>query len=155
MKNIFNESITMVEDGARFKVGLVDRTLKINGKLVIDNGEFEGESGLPAELTENVLESIENLYFQYKHSIPSERSESKRFRYFKALPEHELEDEDMLYGESRDVAQIRLELFILLCTIENKLVWDEQRMGKWFWQSTTDKDLVILRSWVEKNNNNQ
>jgi hypothetical protein len=27
--------------------------------------------------------------------------------------------------------------------------WDEETMGKWFWQSKKDKDLVILRQWIE------
>lgn len=152
MKNIFQESFIMVAGGAKFKVDFIKRTLKIDGKLIIDNGKFEGESGLSEDLTKNVLDSIENFYLQYKYSIPSDRSESKRFRYFKALPEHELEDNDMLYGLGRDAAQLQLELFVLLCIIENKLVWDEQTMGKWFWQSSIDKDLVILRDWVTSNN---
>ena len=28
-------------------------------------------------------------------------------------------------------------------------------MGRWFWQSKQDKDLVILRQWVEPDCNNQ
>ena len=149
METIFNEAVARVGLGARFKVDFPGRTLKLNGKPVIDHGKYEGDSGLPAEWTGDVLGTIESLYARYKHSVPSERSESKRTCYFRALPEHELEDDDMLYGENRNVAQIRLELFILLCIIEGKLVWDEQKMGKWFWQSPADKDLVILRNWIE------
>ena len=28
-------------------------------------------------------------------------------------------------------------------------VWDEEIMGKWFYQRPSDPDLIILRSWVE------
>lgn len=154
MENIFEETVELVRQGAKFKVDFVSRSLKVDRRMIIENGQFEGSSGLQDLPTDNVLECIEDYYHQYKNSIPSERSESKRFRYFKALPEHELNDMDMLYGFSRDEAQITLELYILLCIIEKKLVWDEETMGKWFWQSKADKDLVILRSWVETKNNN-
>ena len=30
---------------------------------------------------------------------------------------------------------------------------DPETMGKWFWQSEKDKDLVILRKWVEPGSN--
>ena len=35
--------------------------------------------------------------------------------------------------------------------VNGLFVWDEDEMGKWFWQSDIDPDLVILRSWIENN----
>lgn len=151
---IYNSTIERVRKGARFRVYLESRTLVVNGKKVIDNGKYEGELGIPQLSVDKALEQIEYLYDQYKHSVPSERSERKRKRYFKALPEEQLEDDDMRYGLLRDEAQIRLELAVLCLVINGSLVWDEQRMGKWFWQSDNDKDLIILRQWVSDNNNN-
>ena len=58
----------------------------------------------------------------------------------------------MLYGERRDKAQIELELYIL-CQILNGLEWHPETMGRWFWQSKTDKDLILLRQWVEPDSN--
>ena len=58
----------------------------------------------------------------------------------------------MMYGERRDKAQIRLELYVL-CLLINGLKWDSGKMGNWFWQSETDKDLVILKKWVEPDKN--
>lgn len=87
-------------------------------------------------------------YQQYKHSIPSERSESHRRSYFKALPEKDLSDHDMLYGVSREVARCQLEVFVLLMLFDGQLQW-QSKWGSWFWQSPNDKDLVILRQWVE------
>ena len=83
---------------------------------------------------------------------PSERSQSKSRRYFMALPESDLEDGDMLYGQHRDTAQFELEFYIL-CRIIGGFTWNPETMGKWFWQSEKDKDLVILRKWVEPGSN--
>ena len=58
-------------------------------------------------------------------------------------------DEQLMCGERREVAQATLEGFILCMILNGELVWDEDIMGKWFWQSVEDKDLVILRQWVE------
>ena len=101
---------------------------------------------------EEFFSKVEELYRRYKHSIPSERSESTLRRYFMALPERELSDDDMLYGERRDKSQIELELFIL-CQLLGGFKWNPEKFGRWFWQSQEDKDLVILRQWVEPNNN--
>ena len=30
-----------------------------------------------------------------------------------------------------------------------KFKWDEKKLGKWFWESKVDSDLVILKNWVE------
>lgn len=153
MKNIYQETIQAVRNGVKFKVDFRSRTLKLNGKYIIKDGKFEGELGI--ELSSNTnefLSRVEELYYRYKHSIPSERSESKSHRYFVALPERSLSDEDMLYGERRDKAQIELELYIL-CQILNGFKWNPEEMGKWFWQSKEDKDLVILRNWIEVNSN--
>lgn len=152
MENIYQESVQAVEDGANFKIDFRNRSLKLNGKYIIQNGEYDGELGMP-ECSENeFLANVEELYHRYKHSVPSERSESKSRQYFMALPERSLNDDDMLFGERRDKAQIELELYIL-CQVINGLKWNPETLGRWFWQSKVDKDLVILRSWVEPQSN--
>lgn len=153
MNTIFDSTIERVRKGARFKVSFQTRTLIVGGKKVIDNGKFEGELGIGQVPCEQALAYIEDLYAQYKHSVPSERSERKRRKYFKALPEDDLNDEDMIYGTLRDIAQIILELAVLCFILNDSLIWNEEKMGRWFWQSPNDKDLVILREWVENNNN--
>lgn len=148
MDNIYQESVQAARDGAKFKIDFPSRSLKLNGKYIIQNGKYEGELGVSECNEDEFLANVEELYHRYKHSVPSERSESKSRRYFMALPERNLSDDAMLYGERRDKAQIELELYIL-CQIINGLKWDSETMGRWFWQSKVDKDLVILRSWVE------
>lgn len=152
MSNIYENAVRAVEDGAKFTVDFRSRSLKLNGKYLIEDGRYEGELGVPLCSGEEFLANVEELYYRYKHSVPSERSEGKSRRYFTALPERELDDQAMLYGERRDKAQIELELYVL-GQILGGFAWVPETMGKWFWQSKTDKDLVILRSWVEPDNN--
>lgn len=148
MNNIYQNAIQAVENGTNFKVDLQTRSLKLNGKYVIQEGKYEGELGVPICDADEFFTTLEELYHRYKYSVPSERSESKSRHYFKAFPERELSDEAMLYGQRRDKAQVELELY-LLCQIINGFTWDSDKMGKWFWKSKADKDLVILRNWVE------
>lgn len=152
MENIYQESIQAVQDGAKFKIDFPSRSLKLNGKYIIQNGEYEGELGVSECSEGEFLANVEELYHRYKHSVPSERSESKSRQYFMALPERSLSDNAMLYGERRDKAQIELELYIL-CRILGGLKWNAETMGNWFWQSKVDKDLVILRNGIESTSN--
>jgi hypothetical protein len=87
------------------------------------------------------VETIEQLYDIYKHSIPTEKTMHRTSR-FKALPEHELTDDDMLYGISREQAEKDLEKAL-------KGFAMPETAGTYFWQSKKDKDLVILRSWAK------
>lgn len=149
MTNIYYDSIEKVEQGSRFKVDFQQRTLKIDGKFVIKDGKYEGDTGII--IPDNPLAEIEQLFYRYQHSIPSARSENKRKQYFRALPEHELSDDDMLYGCHREATQLALELYILLAIIENKLHWNQFAEGKWFWQSTNHPSLIILKNWIYNN----
>lgn len=153
MNSIYQKAVSAVEEGANFRVDFPTRSLKLSGKFIIKNGEYIGELGVQKCSEEEFFSKVEDLYDRYKHSLPSERSESKSRRYFMALPERELSDDAMLYGERRDKAQIELELFIL-CQLLGGFRWNTEKFGKWFWQSANDKDLIILRDWVEPINNN-
>ena len=144
---IYEELIKKVSEGSRFNINFETRTMKIGKKKVIDNGEY-GDKELISIKINDPLDIIENLYSQYKFSIPSERSENKRRGYFKALSANELTDEELICGERREVARARLEGFILCMILNGKLTWDEFTMGKWFWQSNNDPDLVILKKWI-------
>lgn len=144
---IYEELIQKVSEGSRFNINFETRTMKIGKKKVIDNGEY-GDKELISIKTNDPLDIIENLYSQYKFSIPSERSENKHHGYFKALSANELTDEELICGERREVARARLEGFILCMILNGKLTWDEFTMGKWFWQSNNDPDLVILKKWI-------
>ena len=84
-------------------------------------------------------ETLEELYAIYKHSIPSEKTMSRTPR-FKALPESELSDDDMLYGVGREQAERDLEKALQGFAIPED--------AGWFWQSPNEPDLVVLRQWT-------
>ncbi len=147
METIFEKAVTAVENGEKFKVDLVKRNLSIGREYLIKNGKYEGKL---APFSCFSIGTLEDLYEVYKHSRPSERNDNKKRRYFMALGLDELSEEDMLYGSDREIAQLRLELYFLIWILSGLFVWDEESMGKWFWQSQHDKDLVILREWVEE-----
>ena len=102
------------------------------------------------EATLYCLEVIENLYRNYKYSNPSKETESFRDKsYFKALPEEELTIAQRVTGDPRDIAKARLEAFILCASLAGYLVWDDEIMGgHWYYQGK-DKDLVIMREWID------
>ena len=152
---IYHELIERVSNGETFHVDFEKRTMKVGKEFLIKNGEYDASRKLnsttdtivPSEL---MLAIIESKYRRYKYSLPSERSDKKRRTYFKALSMEELTDEQLMRAERREIAQAKLEGYILCMMLENKFVWDEYKMGKWFYQSKEEPDLVILKKWIEK-----
>lgn len=145
-RTIFEKAVDAVTNGEKFKVNLEKRNLKIGNEYLIKDGKYDGVlyNGVGFSIS-----TFEDLYQVYKHSRPSERSENKQRKYFKAMKLNELEEDDMLYGDDRELAQLSLELYLLCWILSGTFVWDDESMGKWFWQSQNDKDLVILRSWID------
>jgi len=150
---IYEELIKRVEEGESFYINLKNQALKIGKEFIVADGFYDDERILyttsELEMSE-ILAYIETLYENYKYSLPSERSDSRRRQYFKALPVDKLTDKQMATGQRREVARARLEGFILCMIVDGFFVWNEEEMGKWFWQSQRDLDLVILRNWIEK-----
>lgn len=156
--SIYMELIKRVENGETFNIDFEKRTMKVGKEYLIKNGEYDTSRNLfniYDDVTDLrvVLHMIRELYRNYKYSLPSERSDKKRRTYFKALSVDELTDEQLATGEKREVAQAALEGFVLCSIISGRLVWNEEIMGKWFYQRPSDPDLVILRSWIENKNN--
>lgn len=150
--NVFNELMRRVDSGETFKIDFKKRTMKVGKQFLIKNGECcDGMELVFNWDTDNILPIIEELYANYKYSLPSERSDSKRKKYFKALSINELTDKQLLTACKREGAQARLEGFILCAILSGKFKWTED-MGKWFWESKKDPDLIILRDWIENNN---
>ena len=150
---IYEELMTRVDSGENFCIDFEKRNMKVGKKFLIKNGEFDQERILCGKYTTDVMSIIEELYQSYKYSLPSERSDNKRKKYFKALPVDKLTDRQLMIGVRRDSAQARLEGFILCMILNGSLRWDENTMGKWFWESKNDPDLIILKSWIENKNN--
>ena len=151
--SIFLKGLERVENGERFYIDFEQRTMKIGQVKVIDNGEYDTSQVLYDDRfadSRTLLDKVRRLYIAYKFSLPSERSDKKRKKYFKALPIDELTDEQLLYGARREVAQYMLEAFILCAILNGDFVWDDEIHGKWFFQDKIEKDLVILKNWITK-----
>lgn len=152
--SIYFELIKRVEDGEAFHIDFQKRNMKVGKDYLIKNGEYDTKKNLmdmvaDVHSIDDVITHIENIYPFYKYSLPSERSDGKRRKYFKALSIDELSDEQLMVAGRREVEQARLEGFILCAILSGKFQWDESKLGKWFWQSKNNPDLVILRSWIE------
>ena len=151
---IYEELVKRVSDGESFYINFKNRALKIGKKFIIADGFYDDKRILytTSEMEmSDILSQVEALYKNYKYSLPSERSDNKRRQYFKALPVDKLTDKQMATGEMREVARAKLEGFILCMIVDGFFVWDESELGKWFYQSKNDPELVILRSWIENN----
>lgn len=152
---IYEELVKRVSMGETFQINFEKRTMKIGKQKIIDNGEYDqsrkllknSQLGFPN--IECVFMSLEEPYYHYKYSIPSERNDNKRKRYFKALPIEQLSDRQLMIAERREVAQAKLEGFILCMILMEQFTWDTNKFGKWFYQSSNDPDFVILRDWIE------
>lgn len=154
--SIYLELIERVSNGESFHINFEKRNMKVGKDYLIKEGEFDESKELFPSLYEGVyslhvaLHMIRELYKNYKYSLPSERSDNKRRKYFKALLMEELTDEQLMVAERREITQAALEGLVLCLIVSGQLVWDEDVMqGKWFYQSKSDPDFVLLRSWVE------
>lgn len=153
---IYYELIRRVESGEDFHIDFAKRNMKVGKDFLIKDGEFDVSRKLMSmerdlHGLDDVIKHIEELYQFYKFSLPSERSDNKRKKYFKALSIEEIPDDRLFVAGRREVERARLEGFILCSILTEKFEWDEQKLGKWFYQSKNDSDLVILRNWVENN----
>lgn len=140
---LYDEIINSVSNGSVFNVDLKKKVLQLDKNNVpLDNMSVNISS------SEDMLSTIHKLFERYKYSVPSERSEGKRRRYFKALKLSEIDYDDFMFGEGRDTAQIKLELYVLLSSIYYKNFWEEIFKEHFFYQSDKDRDLIILKDWV-------
>lgn len=140
---LYDEIINSVASGSVFNVDLKKKVLQLDKNNVpLDNISVNISS------SEDMLSTIHKLFERYKYSVPSERSEGKRRIYFKALKLSEIDYDDFMFGEGRDTAQIKLELYVLLSSIYYKNFWEEIFKEHFFYQSDKDKDLIILKDWV-------
>lgn len=155
---IYVELVARVDNGEPFSIDFEKRSMKVGKEYLIKNGEYDRPREVFDMMHRDIyslqvaLHMLRELYKNYKYSLPSERSDSKRKKYFKALPIEKIPDDKLLIAGRRETMQAALEGFILCAIITDQLKWDEEIMGgKWFYQSEKDPDLVLLRSWIENN----
>ena len=154
--SIYEQLVARVSNGEKFHIDFEKRNMKVGKDFLIKEGKYDetqellGMNFTNVHCLKDLFLELETLYKGYKYSLPSERSDSKRKKYFKALPIEEIPDRYLWLAERREIAQAILEGFVLCMILTGKLVWDEDVMnGKWFYQSKFDPDLIVLRKWVE------
>lgn len=150
MDNIYKYTMDAAEEERKVRIDIIGRTLTVDNNVIIDKGIYRGELGLPVVATKVALEMIEDAYIKYKSSMPNEETNiTCRSSLFKALPSRKLSDADLISSEYRSIARIRLELTVLILILNKSIDWDsEQLAGKWFWQSSKEKNLVLLKEWI-------
>lgn len=141
--SIYDALVTEVEQGKSFHIDLKKKTLKIGKKVMIDNGQYDGE--LIGDLPCNPWEMAERLFYNYYVSMPSQWAERKK-SYFKAKEYEDMNEFELAAGEPRLIAQAKLEGFIL-CTILAKLLTWNDLFGSWFWKSAKYPQFVLLKEW--------
>lgn len=138
------------KDYSKIHIDLKNKTLKVGKQLIIENGNIIQHKVIVGddvyECSKFVSErlDIDELYENYKYSMPSERDGGNH--YFKALTASLLTDEQLVYGMPRLEARVRLEAYVMLGSLAGLIKWENN--NHWFWQSSKDKDFVILKSWI-------
>lgn len=121
-----------------FRIDLNKKNLWINGVQHIKSGVNLTHIPLIKESC-----NLEELYQQYKYSVPSSKTCKS---YFKALLVDRLTDYQLAIGMPRYKAQALLEGYILLAGMAGLLRIEFTH--KWYWQSKIDTDFVILKEWI-------
>lgn len=152
MENIYEYIKGCIQTyGGKVTINFESGNMKLDRKYVIKNKKANGGFGIQiASNVDEFLQEVERLYDRYKHSVPSSSSERVKKRYFNPLKESELDNDDIMYGIGRDFAKFELEYYVLcnkIAGIKDLLSEDERFKNKWFWQSSNDKDLVLIKEW--------
>ena len=149
MSTIYENVIEQASQGARICVNFKRHTLSVNGKFVKLKGV---DTGIPQyDNLDAWLDAVEDLYDNYKYSKPSKKSINReRKAKFKALSVSELISELGHEGlgnpETRNVAQAKLEVFILLSLINGSFNPEELFAKDWFYQGA-DKSFIMRKDW--------
>lgn len=145
MKSIYSELLDRVSRGAKFKINLVEKTLKIDGKEIELKGNLINEESDLWFVRENPWHILEELYYEYKRSVPSAHQNGNK-PYFKSDSVEDLSDDEMILNNNRNYSQAMLEGYVLLAGLNGMLTWQNDK--HWFWQSKVYPECVCLREWI-------
>lgn len=143
----------LVEAGYPVRIDLVNKTIEgkrfrpiyENGKVVaslIHFKDYEYDNLKDLKLIDDNY-NIEDLYHQFKYSLPTTREKKS---YFYALPPDKMTNQEMIDGIDRDVARVMLECYVLFNSDKLKELFPNDKA--YYWKSEKDKDLVLLREWL-------
>lgn len=146
--NIYDYALEKIQQGAKFYVNFENRTLKVGNELILSKGVYDErfDTFFPKDDMQFSEERLEELYDRYYNSVPSQRNDSRYKRYFLAKKESDMEDDDMMFGEPRELCQAALEMYLLFHFMQGTYRWNDE--NKWYWQSEIRPTFIILRQWV-------
>ena len=147
------------DDNFQANVNLVTGSIRICGKVIMDRYKIvpctlDLSDGTSINVTDDMellpehlkgkdaFQVVEKLYSDYYRSIPGKTSKKEGHMY--ALPAEGLTFDDYLNRIDRNVAQGKLESFIVLAAAEGLFHWERG----WFWQSAANKKLIIYKKWT-------
>lgn len=140
--SIYSTLLERVSKGAKFKINLVDKTLQIDGKEIILEGNLIDENDVG---NGNPWDILETLYLSYKRSVPNTHQNGNR-PYFKSDSVEDLTDDEIAFNEPRGLAQFALECYVLFASVLGWLRMENEK--HWFWQSKVFPECVVLREWI-------
>lgn len=157
--SIYAKLLQAAKEGKYYKINLKTKSLKIQRKQYIGGGDVLVDDDLICnedfEKFDILVGDIQNmswknvvwhLYNIFKYSVPDKNYRDNS--YFEALDESELTDGERAFGVPRHLAQAMLESYILLGSLAGWIKWDEPD-DHWFYQCEDDKELIVMREWVE------
>lgn len=139
--SLYSQLIEKVTRGSKYNINLQQKTLSIDRSVIALEGNLIDDNDVS---NSDPWETLETLYSSYKRSVPSAHHNGNK-SYFKSDDAEDLTDNEIAFNENRSIAQFKLELFILLASLNGMLVWKNDK--HWFWQGK-DKELVVLREWI-------
>lgn len=140
--SIYSELLDRVSKGAKFKINLVEKTLKIDGKEIVLEGNLIDETDVG---NGNPWEILETLYLSFKRSVPSAHHNGNK-PYFKCDSVEDLSDDEIAFNEPRSLAQFALECYVLFASVLGWLKMENEK--HFFWQSRVFPECVVLREWI-------
>lgn len=142
MSSIYSELLERVNRGAKYKIDLVEKTLKIDGKEIELKGNLIDETDVG---NGNPWEILETLYLSFKRSVPSTHHNGNK-PYFKCDSVEDLSDDEIAFNEPRGLAQFSLECYVLFASVLGWLKMENEK--HFFWQSKVFPECVVLREWI-------
>lgn len=122
-------------------IDMKTHTVTNGKKTLIKNGK--PQNGFQISTEPVSFSQLEELYQTYKHSVPDGLYHKRN--YFKALPFEQLSEKDLIQGANREKSRETLEMALITGILNGSLVWPDDT--KWFWQSSSDKDFILLKDW--------
>ena len=158
MNSIFSELLDAADKGKKFKVDLINKSLWIDRKKIIEKGEIVNEQYQGKELIKEYdlalefgsgsnlppWELLELIFNEFEKSVPSKHTVKT---YFKAKSFDELTESDLAYNYDRIFMTAMLEGYILLASLKGILKWQNDK--HWFWQSQKNRNFIVLKSYIE------